>query len=125
MRIVPNAPAAKQNKLQLTFGESTLHLFTEGNALTMGRSAECSLVVATAFASRLHARVVMRRGKFVLVDESTNGTYIVPDSLDSGGPEIFIKREEFILPAKGVISLGQSCSPAEARLIHFLVLGAG
>lgn len=111
------APA--QKRLKVTFGEQSLLLFTEGKGLTMGRSAECSLVVQTAFASRLHARVIMRRGRFVLADESTNGTYIIPGGLTSGAPEVFIKREEYLLPEKGVFSLGQSCSAADAKLVVF------
>jgi adenylate cyclase len=110
---------AVQKKLRLACGDKAVTLFTEGKALTMGRSAECSLVVATTFASRLHARVLMRRGRFVLADESTNGTYIMPGGLDSGAQEVFIKREEFLLPEKGVFSLGQSCSAADAKLIQF------
>lgn len=121
MRTVMPSPtvSADQKKLRLAFGEQALMLFNEGKALTMGRSAECSMVVASTFASRLHARVVMRRGRFVLADESTNGTYILPGGLGSGVQEIFIKREEFLLPEKGVFSLGQSCSAPDAKLIQF------
>ena len=111
--------AGSEKKLKLTFGEQSLQLFTEGKALTMGRSAECSLVVQSTFASRLHARVIMRRGRFVLADESTNGTYIMPGGLASGAPEVFIKREEYQLPEKGVFSLGQSCSASDAKLVVF------
>jgi class 3 adenylate cyclase len=113
------AAAVDQKKLKLAFGEQSLLLFTEGKALTMGRSAECSLVIQSGFASRLHARVVMRRGRFVLADESTNGTYIMPGGLASGAQEVFIKREEFLLPEKGVFSLGQSCAAADAKLVQF------
>jgi class 3 adenylate cyclase len=117
--VTPAAPGASEKKLQVTFGDKSVLLFTEGKTLTLGRSAECSLVVATGFASRLHAKVIMRRGRFVLADESTNGTYIVPGGLGSGAQEVFIKREEFLLPDKGVFSLGQSCAAGDARLVQF------
>ena len=121
--VMPAAAATKaQKKLRLAFAEQSLLLFTEGKALTMGRSAECSLVVQSGFASRLHARVVMRRGRYVLADESTNGTYILPGGLDSGAQEVFIKREEYLLPDKGVFSLGQSCTAADAKLIQFALV---
>lgn len=121
MRTAPTstATAEQQKKLKVGFDEQSLLLFTEGKALTMGRSAECSLIVNTGFASRLHARVVMRRGRFVLADESTNGTYIMPGGLDSGAQEVFIKREEFLLPEKGVFCLGQSCAAADAKVVVF------
>jgi adenylate cyclase len=123
---MPAAGAAvDQKKLQLAFGDKSVLLFTEGKTLTLGRSAECSLVVQTGFASRLHAKVVMRRGRFVLADESTNGTYIMPGGIGSGSQEVFIKREEFLLPDKGVFSLGQTCAAADAKLIQFgLATGA-
>jgi len=118
--VMPAGPAAQvQAKLKVSFAEQSLLLFTEGKSLTMGRSAEASLVVASTFASRLHAKVVMRRGRFVLADESTNGTYILPGGVGSAAPEVFIKREEYLLPPKGVISLGQSCTAADAKLIQF------
>jgi adenylate cyclase len=122
--VTPSAPSATEKKLQLTFGDKSVLLFTEGKTLTLGRSAECSLVVATGFASRLHAKVVMRRGRFVLADESTNGTYVMPGGLGSGAQEVFIKREEFLLPDKGVFSLGQTCSADDAKFVQFsLVTG--
>lgn len=121
MRTVMPAPAtaAEQKKLQLAFGDKSVLLFTEGKTLTLGRSAECSLVVQSTFASRLHAKVVMRRGRFLLADESTNGTYIMPGGVGSGAQEVFIKREEFLLPDKGVFSLGQTCAAGDAKLIQF------
>lgn len=118
--VTPSAAAGgAEKKLQLTFGDKSVLLFTEGKSLTLGRSAECSLVVQTGFASRLHAKVIMRRGRFVLADESTNGTYIVPGGLGSGVQEVFIKREEYLLPDKGVFSLGQTCSADDAKLVQF------
>lgn len=119
--VLPTTTAAPgpTSKLQLASGDQNIQLFTEGKALTLGRSPECSMPLATTFASRLHARVLMRRGRFVLVDESTNGTYVLPGGLGSGEREVFIKREEFILPDKGVFSLGQSCSAEDAKLVQF------
>lgn len=117
--VTPAAPSAGEKKLQLAFGDKSVLLFTEGKVLTLGRSAECSLVVATGFASRLHAKVIMRRGRFVLADESTNGTYVMPGGLGSGAQEVFIKREEFLLPDKGVFSLGQSCNADDAKVVQF------
>jgi len=117
--VTPAGPASAEKKLQLVFGDKSVLLFTEGKVLTLGRSAECSLVVATGFASRLHAKVIMRRGRFVLADESTNGSYIMPGGLGSGAQEVFIKREEFLLPEKGVFSLGQSCNADDAKVVQF------
>lgn len=115
------APTTVQKKLVIRFEGQSVSLLAEGQTVTMGRSPECSLVVQTGFASRLHARLVMRRGKFVLVDESTNGSYVVPGSPDSAADEVFIKREEFVLPDSCRISLGQSCRAPEARCIELQI----
>ena len=116
-----SVPATAQRRLEISFDDQTLSLFIEGKAMTMGRSKECSLIVETNFASRQHARVTMRRGKFVLLDESTNGTYIMPGGLNSGAEEVFIKREEYLLPEQSAVSLGQSCKASDARHIQFKI----
>ncbi|HUS23346.1 MAG TPA: adenylate/guanylate cyclase domain-containing protein [Candidatus Binatia bacterium] len=86
--------------------------------LTLGRAPECGFVVPSSYASRLHARLLVRRGRFVLLDESTNGTYLLPDG-EASGQELFVRREERALPDAGVLSLGQSCAEEDAVLIRF------
>ena len=61
----------------------------------------------------------------MLSDLSTNGTYIMPGGLGSGAQEVFIKREEFLLPEKGVFSLGQSCTASDAKLVQFSLAAGG
>ena len=57
-------------------------------------------------ASRDHCHLLFHRGKYVLVDHSTNGTYIYTE----GQPEAYIRRESTPLFGSGKISLGQpSC----------------
>ncbi|HUR42423.1 MAG TPA: adenylate/guanylate cyclase domain-containing protein [Verrucomicrobiae bacterium] len=68
----------------------------------MGRSEECEMVLQTSFASRKHVRFEYRRGKFMLVDESSNGTYV---ALGSGKP-IYVRNEAFALVGAGTFSLG-------------------
>ncbi|NNK48772.1 MAG: FHA domain-containing protein, partial [Gemmatimonadetes bacterium] len=58
--------------------------------------------------SREHARVRLGSSRFVLVDCSTNGTYI---SRDDGRDPVRIHRESFPLSGRGVIGLG--VDPAE------------
>lgn len=70
--------------------------------VTVGREQVCAFTVASEFASRVHAHVEYRRGKFVLQDRSTNGTFVTPE----GGSEIFLKGESLPLSGRGIISLG-------------------
>ena len=57
-----------------------------------------------------------RRGKLILSDQSTNGTFI----RTSSGQIIFLRREEFILFGSGYISLGRKVDPADPNIVHFL-----
>ena len=69
-------------------------------------------------ASRLHARIEYRRGKFFLVDQSTNGTY-----LRGAASEAFLRREEALLDCSGAISLGRPFAEQPHELVEFEVLG--
>lgn len=102
--------------LRLTHGKDTLEMGNLQKSAKIGRSEDCDFIVDTVLASRVHALVELRRGKFFITDQGTNGTYISTNS----GQEIYLRREEFILHGKGKISLGQpfvECN--EAELIYF------
>lgn len=75
----------------------------QGNPFLIGRDASCQLVIPTTMASRQHASIEARRGKFVLTDRSTNGTFVVPE----GGRPIHLRREEFVLQGSGWMSFGE------------------
>jgi class 3 adenylate cyclase len=71
-------------------------------ALIMGRGKLADVVIEDAMASREHARIECRRGKFVLIDMSTNGTYL----LTPEGPA-YLRRGEQVLTGSGQIALGR------------------
>ena len=71
----------------------------------IGRSEECEIPLAAPFASRKHVRLEYRRGKFMLVDESSNGTYVEME--DSGKMRVvYVRNEAFALVGSGRFSLG-------------------
>jgi adenylate cyclase len=72
---------------------------------SLGRDAACDVIITDRRASRTHARIERRRDKFVLIDQSTNGTYVT----FAGEAEFALKREEVILRSKGLISFGHAC----------------
>jgi len=75
------------------------------------------LHVDSTLASRDHCHIVLRRGKFMLVDHSTNGTYVkLPDQ-----PEIYLRREELPLMGTGTICIGRRASQAHDLTIDFSV----
>lgn len=71
--------------------------------LTMGRDPRSDLVVASTRASRAHCEIGRQGGKFVLVDRSSNGTYVTIDN----EAEFKLYHEETVLQGHGYISFGQ------------------
>ncbi len=101
--------------LTLTYGARALKLGVEQTSASLGREDTNELVVADKLASRVHCRIEYRRGKFFLVDQSTNGTYVTVE----GDAEIMLKREQFMLRGRGVISLGHASTAAGAEIVSF------
>jgi adenylate cyclase len=95
-------PVLQVADLELVHGADTIRLDAGTLAITLGRDAQCDVVIADKWASRLHARIERRRDKFALIDQSSNGTYVTFD----GEPEILLHREELPLRGRGRISLG-------------------
>lgn len=84
--------------------------------LTIGRDGTCDVVVGDRKASRLHARVERRRDKFVLVDHSSNGTWVQV----TGEPEVVVlRREELMLRGSGLIGIGHSPVDGEGAPVTF------
>jgi class 3 adenylate cyclase len=89
-------------RLDLRLGDRDVTVNIVNPAVTMGRQAHNDLVVDRHQTSRSHARVECRRGKFVLIDQSSNGTYVFPEGKDP----IHLTRDETYLSGRGVIGLG-------------------
>ena len=102
----------KSLSLSLGLKKKRVNIDTEHPVITMGRDNGNAIVVNKPSVSRLHARIELRRSKFVLVDHSTNGTYIFPFN----GPMQHIKRDEMVLEGEGIISLGKE-PPSNSQMI--------
>jgi len=95
------------------------HWFTASSRVfVVGRNLDCDLVIGTPVASRHHARFIYRKGKFVMIDQSTNGTYV---RLKGGDQICLLNGEEFPLVGEGVISLGRPVEEGDSHLIHFRI----
>lgn len=110
-----NADAAPS--LTLSFGGKTVPVDPQRQQITMGRAEDNDLVVKGNLISRVHARIEKRRNKYFLVDESTNGSFIVTVA----GEESFIRRDSVQLIGEGVIGLGKVAKPGTALAVHFLL----
>ncbi len=89
--------------LRLQYRGREILLRRNSDSISLGRDAGCSLVVSNDRASRKHCIVERRQDKFVVVDQSTNGTYVTID----GNTEILLQRDEIRLGKRGWIVLGQ------------------
>ena len=85
------------------------------NEITMGRADENSVVQRGPLISRIHAKIELARGRFLLVDQSTNGTFV----LSNEGKEAFVRRDSVPLVGEGFIGLGKKPDPNAADVIRY------
>lgn len=91
-------------------------LVADAGEIWFGRGADNDVVIVDRKASRNHASIERRRDKFVLIDRSSNGTYVI---LDGSNAVIKLKREEFTLSGRGTVGFGQSPAAAGADSVEF------
>lgn len=103
-------------RLLLRRGELEHSIRPESRVFVMGRGPECDLMMDNAYVSRTHARIVYRQGRFVLIDQSRNGTYVYPRD---GTPVLLGEQDEFPLFGTGEIALGQSADEAGEDLLRY------
>lgn len=101
--------------LSISYQHNKNTLRSDTSAYTFGRDAQCDQVIDSSLVSRIHAKIENRRGKFLLIDESTNGTYLKNDSKNP----VLLRREEVILQGKGVISFGEEIAEDSKFLLYF------
>ncbi|MFZ1984510.1 MAG: adenylate/guanylate cyclase domain-containing protein [Desulfatitalea sp.] len=101
--------------LALHFQGQCLTLCQQHPVINMGRDATNGIVINDPRVSRLHARIELRKDRFVLVDQSTNGTYLI----SADGHEALVRRDEIPLPAQGMIGLGEKAVPDSPIAIRF------
>jgi adenylate cyclase len=83
-------------------------------SITIGRAEENDIVIKGNLISRTHAKIELNRGKFLLIDQSTNGTFVTTRE----GEEAFVRRDSMQLKNEGVIGFGrvaESGSPLAVR----------
>lgn len=108
-------PKTTEPSLQLIHQGDKFIVDAEHPSITIGRDEQADILIQDQKASRTHARIERRRDKFVFVDLSSNGSYI----LVKGETEIQLRREEFVLRESGTISLGHSYKKDPTEVIEF------
>lgn len=110
-------PPKSGEELSLDYHGRTIKINDRQKSAMLGRENVCEVVVQSNFASRQHARVEFRFGKYILTDQSMNGTFI----RFSDGRVVSIMREATVLHGSGLISLGQNFSENPTELINFSI----
>lgn len=106
-----------KSALTLQYGDHRFVINKDRKQAMIGRGSNCDLVIASTLASRQHAGIEFRLGKFFIVDQSANGTWV----RTADGHVEHITRQEMILRGAGLISLGQAFSEASTELIEYSV----
>ena len=94
-------------------GES--HVVEPGATCRIGRDSSNDVVVATEHSSRTHARIFTREDHFVIVDQSSNGTFLMVD----GSREVRLRRSEALLGERGWIGLGKSAAKHGDHVLRY------
>jgi class 3 adenylate cyclase len=110
------ATSERFSRLRLASTELERTIDASGpDVLTLGRDSGSDIVVGDREASRQHARIEKRHDAFVLVDHSSNGTFVTINDES----EVRVRREELFLHGAGRIALGRSTTDAAATVIKF------
>jgi len=117
-RIVGNDVAnAIQSILTIRYEDNIIKI--SANTITsimVGRGQDCDLIIPSQQASREHCKIECNRGKFILVDNSANGSYV-----NHNQTELFFHQERVPLLGEGYISLGEPSADSPEFLLHYSI----
>ena len=83
----------------------------------IGRNEDCHIRIADRRVSRLHAVIEYVKGKYVLVDQSLNGTYVQIE----GREMVSLKKDKLVLVNKGIIGVGRKADEKSKNTIRFTI----
>jgi adenylate cyclase len=103
-------------RMALRWAGKALLLDERSPKVAIGRDKSCTLMLRGNKASRFHA-VIERRGAgdFVLVDDSTNGTYLHT----KGGGKVHVHGDTVMLTGDGKLTFGHPIDVDEGEIVDF------
>jgi hypothetical protein len=113
--IATESRPARVMRLRLRCDDRELLVDERHSSITIGRAEDNDVVVKGNLISRLHARIEINRNKFVLIDQSTNGTFVQ----SSDGEESFVRRDSVQIRGQGMIGLGRLPEQGSPQTIRF------
>lgn len=90
---------------------------TDKDSCVVGRDPSCDIVIQNKFVSRAHAKIILKDGKFLVEDNSYNGTYINFNN----GKKIHVSKDEQILVSSGSMSMGKPVDNKSKSVIEFKI----
>jgi adenylate cyclase len=109
-------PTRGEMVLKLSYAGDSISVRHDAAPVRLGRDKDNDVVVTSNYASRFHARIVPRGRHFMLADQSSNGTFLLPDG---AATEIVLVREEAVLGERGWIGLGHTATRHGDHALRF------
>lgn len=98
-----NDSAGPQPLLILDWNDTRIAFDERRSTVVVGSRPGVDLRIARPFVSRRHARIERRRDAFVLIDESSNGTFVQTEDERVA----FVHRSEMRLWGEGWLGFGE------------------
>jgi adenylate cyclase len=111
-----NRETQRPRRLRLRYQGEELVLDDRRTAVTIGRAEDNDIIVKGNLISRLHARIELNKARFMLVDQSTNGTFVH----GAAGDEQFVRRDSLAIAGEGLIGLGRAPERDSSQTIRFV-----
>jgi hypothetical protein len=115
LRYTPDIVLSTGGGLRLRYGKAVIVLDGKKPVIDMGRDGACDVVIRDPRASRRHATIKCCENRVVLIDKSSNGSFVTIGD-DS---EQFVKHAEIALHGKGVIAFAASSAEPDADCARF------
>lgn len=107
-----------RTRLTLTHQNITVIVDDQNREAKIGRGPECSVQINDPWASRIHATILKQGNRFVLLDSSTNGTFVVQGET----PETKLHKRPLTLDGSGNFALGRTAKEAVGGPIFYVLL---
>src|ERR1700735_154763 len=111
-----NSRPVRLLRLRLRANDRDLVIDEQHTSITIGRAEDNDVVIKGNLISRIHARIEISRNKFVLIDQSTNGTFVQT----ADGEESFVRRDSLQIKGEGTIGLGRLPEQDSPQTIRFV-----
>ena len=105
-------------QIELTYHECQQSFQAFELPIHIGRFRKVDFIVNDPRVSRTHARIEWRNGSFMMVDESSYGSWV---RFSGSGTDLMLRRDECVLHGHGQIALGTSFIDPSAPVISFVV----